>query len=90
MEKSLHIPNLGGGVRSNSFLRNIFQVDNFILEIARSSDLAGIIFYLRLEGKKRIRVSCFLLVLILRQTGSFSVTDTFLTLFYYVENEMES
>ena len=36
-----------------------------------SGGLAGIIFNLRLEGKKRIRMSCF------------SVTDPFL--FYYVE-----
>ena len=35
--------------------------------------MSGIIFYLRLEGKKRIRMSCF------------SVTDPFLTTFYYVE-----
>ena len=34
---------------------------------------------------KSIRMSCFLLVLILRKIGSFSVTDTFLTTFYYVE-----
>ena len=33
-----------------------------MLEIARSSGLAGIIFHLRLECKKRIRMSCFLLV----------------------------
>ena len=58
---------------SNPFLRNIFQVLYFILEIARSSCLAWIIFHLRLEGKKRIRMSCF------------SVTDLFLTIFYYVE-----
>ena len=38
----------------------------------RSSGLAGIIFHLRLEGKKCIRMSCF------------SVTS-YLTLFYYVE-----
>ena len=38
----------GGG--SKPFLCNIFQVD--ILEIAGSSGLAGIIFHLRLEGKK--------------------------------------
>ena len=30
-------------------------------------------------------MSCFLFGLILRQTGSFSVTDPFLTTFYYVE-----
>ena len=50
--------------------------------------MAGIIFHLRLEGRKRIRMSCFLLVSlfwILRQTGSFSVTDPFLTTFYHVE-----
>ena len=35
--------------------------------------MAGIIFHLRLEGKKRIRMSCF------------SVTDSFLTTVYYVE-----
>ena len=35
--------------------------------------MAGIIFNLRLEGKKRIRMSCF------------SVTEPFLTTFYYVE-----
>ena len=34
---------------------------------------AGITFNLRLEGKKLIRMSCF------------SVTDPFLTTFYYVE-----
>ena len=32
-------------------------------------------FHLRLEGKKRIRMSCF------------SVTDPFLTTFYYVEKQ---
>ena len=57
-----------------------------MLEIARPSGLAGIMFHLRLEGKKRIRMSCFcyLVVLILCQTGCFSVTDFCLT-FYYVE-----
>ena len=49
-----------------------------MLEIARSSGLAGIIFHLRLEGKKRIRMSCF------------SVTDPFLTTFFMLKNEMES
>ena len=53
---------------SNPFLRYIFQVD-IILEKARSSGLAGIIFHLRLEGKKRIRMSCFLLVLIYVKLG---------------------
>ena len=54
----------------------------------RSSGLAGIIFHLRLEGKKLIRMSCFFTCFTsfdLRQTGSFSVTDPFLTTFYYVE-----
>ena len=50
----------------------------------RSSGLAGIIFHLRLEGEKRIRMICFFTCFDLRQTGSFSVTDPFLT-FYYVE-----
>ena len=57
---------------SNSFLRNIFR-QYFILEISQSSGLAGITFHLHLEGKKRIRMSCF------------SVTDPFLTTSYYVE-----
>ena len=78
MEQSLHTLTLGRG--SNTFLRNIFQVDIFILEIARLNGLAGILFNLRLEGKKRISMSC-LLLFILR----FSVTGPFLTLFYYVE-----
>ena len=47
--------------------------------------MEGTIFHLRMEGKKRIRMSCSLLVLILRHTGSFSVTDPFLTTFYYTE-----
>ena len=38
---------------------------------------AGIIFHLHLEGKKCIRMSCF------------SVTDPFLTTFYYVEKQNE-
>ena len=50
MEKSLHTLTLGRG--SNPFLRNIFKVDVFILEIARSSGLARIIFNLHLKGKK--------------------------------------
>ena len=58
-----------------------------MLEITRPSGLAAIIFYLRLEGKKRIRMSCFLLALIYVKTGSFSVTDPFLTTFYYVEKQ---
>ena len=40
---------------------------------------------MHLEGKKRVMMSCFLLVLIYVKTGSFSVTDPFLTTFYYVE-----
>ena len=43
---------------------------------------------MRLEGKKRIRMSCFFTCFScfdLRQTGSFSATDPFLTTFYYVE-----
>ena len=51
-----------GEGRSNPFLRNIFQI-YIILEITRPSGLARIIFHLRLEGKKRIRMSCFLLFL---------------------------
>ena len=51
--------------------------------------MAGIIFHLRLEGKKRIRMSCFFTCFDLRQTGSFSVTDPFLTTFYYVEKRNE-
>ena len=50
-----------------------FPCRYFILEIARSSGLAGIIFHLRLEGKKSIRMSCF------------SIPDPFLTTSYYVE-----
>ena len=46
MEKSLHTLTLEEGV-SNQFLCNIFR-RYFILEIARSSGLAGIIFHLRL------------------------------------------
>ena len=69
----------------NSFYCPLFPSRYFILEIARSNGLAGIIFHLRLEGKKHIRMSCFLLVLILRQTGNFSVTDPVLTTFHYVE-----
>ena len=51
----------------------------------RSSGLAGIIFHLRLEGKKSTRMSCFFTCFDLRQTGSFSVTYPFLITFYYVE-----
>ena len=50
--------------------------------------MAGIIFHLRLQGKKSIRMSCFFICFAsfdLRQTGSFSVTDPILTTFYYVE-----
>ena len=50
--------------------------------------MAGIIFNLRLEDKTRIRMSCFLLVLLVLiyvKLGSFSVTGPFLTTFYYVE-----
>ena len=46
------------------------------------------VFHLRLEGKKRIRMSCFFTsstCIDLRQTGSFSVTEPFLTIFCYVE-----
>ena len=46
-----------------------------MLEIAQSSGLPGIIFHLRLEGKKRIRISCF------------SITDPFIRKFYYVEKQ---
>ena len=60
--KNLYILLLWGG-GSNPFLRNIFQVDIYI-KIARSSGLAGIIFHLHLEGKKLIRMSCFLFVLL--------------------------
>ena len=50
--------------------------------------MAGVIFHLRLEDKNRIRISWFFTyftIFDLRQTGSFSVTDPFLTTFYYVE-----
>ena len=60
--KNIYILLLWGRECQNPFLRNIFQVD-ILLEIAQSSGLAGITFHLRLEGKKRIRMSCFLLVL---------------------------
>ena len=53
--------------------------------MARSSSLAGIIFHLHLKGKKSIRVSCFFTCYGLRQTGNFSVTDPFLTTFYYAK-----
>ena len=49
-KKSVHTLTWGGG--ANPFLCNIFPSHYFTLEIARSSDLAGIIFHLRLEGKK--------------------------------------
>ena len=71
MEKSLHTLTLGR--RSNPILRIFCKVSIVLLEIARSSGLAGIKFRLRLEGEIRIRKSCF------------SVTDLFLTTFYYVE-----
>ena len=90
-EKSLHTLTLGRG--SKPFLRNTFPSRYFILEIRRSSGLAGIIFDLHLEDKKHIRMSCFLpflLFLISRQTGSFNVTDPFLKTFSYVEKEMDS
>ena len=74
MEKSLHILPLGR--QTHSYV--IFSKSIFILEIPPSSDLAGIIFYLLLEGIKHIRMSCF------------SVTDPFLTTFYQVEKRMES
>ena len=54
----------------------------FILEIARSSGLAGIIFHLRLEGKKRIGMSCFLLVLQRLDSVKYN--------FIMFRNEMES
>ena len=49
--------------------------------------MEGIIFHLHLEGKKLIRMSCFFFFTYfdIRQTGNFSVTDPFLTTFYYVE-----
>ena len=72
MEKSLHILTLGRG-RGQTHSYVIFKIRYFILEIARSSDLAGITFNLRLTGKIRIRMRCF------------SVVDAFLITFYYVE-----
>ena len=47
--------------------------------------MVGIIFHLRLEGKRRKKDELFFTCFDLRQTGSFSVTDPFLTTFYYVE-----
>ena len=49
LEKSLHTLTLGRE-GSNPFLRNIFPSRYFILEIAWSSGLVGIIFPFRLEG----------------------------------------
>ena len=49
MEKSLHTLTLGSG-QTHSYVI-YFPSRNFILEIARSSGLAEIIFHLRLEGK---------------------------------------
>ena len=72
LEKSLHTLTLGRGVKP--ILTYSFPSGYFILKIARSIGLAGIIFHLRLEGIKRIvRMSCF------------SVTDPFLTTLYYVK-----
>ena len=55
----------------------------FIIEIARSSGLAGITFHLRLEGKKRFRMSCFFFNSITKMN---SVKYNFIML----KNEMES
>ena len=48
----------------------------------RSSGLEGIIFHLRMEGKKRIRMSCFLLVLQRMNSVKYN--------FIMLKNEMES
>ena len=61
MKKSLHTLTLGERGQTHEYV--VFSKSIFILEIARSSGLAGIIFHFRLEGKKRIRMSCFLLEL---------------------------
>ena len=60
----------GEGGQTHSYV--IFSKSIFYIRNRASSGLAGIIFHLGLEGKNRIRMSCF------------SVTDPFLT-FYYVE-----
>ena len=67
-EKSLHTVTLVGEV-VKPILTYYFPSRYFILEIARTSGLAGIIFHLRLEGKKRVRMSCFLLVWIYVKLG---------------------
>ena len=54
----------------------------FILEIKRSSGLAGIIFHLRLEGKKGIRMSCIWLVLQRMNSVKYNLI--------VLKNEMES
>ena len=72
LKKSLYTLTFGRG-QNHSYV--IFSKSIFILEIVRSSGLARIIFHLRLEGKKRIKMS------------GFSVTDPFLTTFYYVEKQ---
>ena len=55
--KNLYIPLLwGGGGQTHSYVifsKLIFYIRN------RAVNDAGIIFHLRLEGKKRIRMSCF-------------------------------
>ena len=70
MEKSRHTLTLEGGGQTQSYVifsKSIYYI--IFVESARSSGLAGIIFNLRLEGKKRIRLSCFLLVLIYVKLG---------------------
>ena len=81
----------GEGSQTHSYIIFSKSIGYFILEIARSCGLAGIIaIHLRLEGEKKLIVmSWFLLVLILCQTGSFSVTDTFLH-FIMFKKEMVS
>ena len=81
LEKSLHPLTLGWG-SLKPIITQYFPCRYVILEIARSSGLAGIIFHLRLEGKKRISMSCFLLVLQRMNNVKYN--------FIMLKNEMES
>ena len=71
LQKSLHTLTSGRAGQIHFYV--IFSKPIFYIINRASSGLARIILHLRLEGKKRIRMSCF------------SVTDPFLTTFYYVE-----
>ena len=76
MEKFLHTLTLGRG--ANPFLCNNFLVDILYFSLAGS-------YFICVWKVKSIRMGCFFTCFDLRQTGSFSVTDPFLTTFCYFE-----